>query len=319
MEENKLLIVNEESLKDLIYEIRGQKVMLDFDLARIYGYETRSFNQQVKRNIEKFPNDFMFQLTKDELDEIMMSQIVISPNNNYFSGQDGGTRKLPYAFTEQGIYMLMTVLRGDLATQQSIAIIRIFKTMKDYLIESGQLVFSKLSCLETKIALQSAEISSLKTRLDVVMSAFKEPNAFSRLLLLDGERIEASVAYEQIYSSAKKSVLLIDDYISVKTLQRLKACSKDIEITLITDNKSKNKVTNGDINDFMSDTGIDIRLIASNGRFHDRYIVLDYKTESEIIYHTGSSSKDAGNKISTITKLDDVGVYHPLLDELLNK
>ena len=92
--------VTEEVIKNKIYVVRGQKVMLDFDLAELYGYETRSFNQQVKRNIEKFPSDFMFQLTKDEIDEIMMSQIVISPNNNYFSGQRGGTRKLPYAFTE---------------------------------------------------------------------------------------------------------------------------------------------------------------------------------------------------------------------------
>ena len=311
MNTNELMIIDPTNIKDKIYEIRGQKVMLDFELADIYGYETKRFNEQVKNNITKFPSDFMFELNSLEFNQILRSKKSAS--------SWGGRRKLPYAFTEQGIYMLMTVLRGDLATQQSIAIIRIFKLMKDYLIESGQLVFSKLSCLETKIALQSAEIQSLETRLDVVMSAFKEPNAIAHLILLDGERIEASVAYEQIFSSAKKSILLIDDYISVKTLQRLKACSKDIEITLITDNKSKNKVTNGDINDFMSDTGIDIRLIPSNERFHDRYIVLDYKTESEIIYHTGSSSKDAGNKISTITKLDDVSVYHPLLDELLNK
>ena len=311
MNTNELIIIDPTNIKDKIYEIRGQKVMLDFELAEIYGYETKRFNEQVKNNISKFPSDFMFELNSFEFNQILRSKKSAS--------SWGGRRKLPYAFTEQGIYMLMTVLRGDLATQQSIAIIRIFKLMKDYLIESGQLVFNQLSCLETKIALQSAEIQSLETRLDVVMSAFKEPNAIAHLILLDGERIEASVAYEQIFSSAKKSILLIDDYISVKTLQRLKVCSKDIEITLITDNKSKNKVTNGDINDFMSDTGMDIRLIPSNGRFHDRYIVLDYKAESETIYHTGSSSKDAGNKISTITKLDDVSVYHPLLDELLNK
>lgn len=313
MNTNELMIIDPTNIKDKIYEIRDQKVMLDFELAEIYGYETKRFNEQVKNNITKFPSDFMFELNSFEFNQILRSK------KSTANGTSSKRRYLPYAFTEQGIYMLMTVLRGDLATQQSIAIIRIFKAMKDYLIESGQLVFSKLSCLETKIALQSAEIQSLETRLDVVMSAFKEPNAIAHLILLDGERIEASVAYEQIFSSAKKSILLIDDYISVKTLQRLKACSKDIEITLITDNKSKNKVTNGDINDFMSDTGMDIRLIPSNGRFHDRYIVLDYKAESETIYHTGSSSKDAGNKISTITKLDDVSVYHPLLDELLNK
>ena len=121
--ENTTIEVSEEIIKSKIYIVRGQKVMLDFDLAELYGYETRSFNQQVKRNIEKFPDDFMFQLTKDGLGKIMMSQFVIS--------SWGGIRKLPYAFTEQGIYMLMTILKGELATKQSIAIIRLFKAMKD--------------------------------------------------------------------------------------------------------------------------------------------------------------------------------------------
>ena len=311
MNTNELMIIDPTNIKNKIYEIRGQKVMLDFELAEIYGYETKNFNRQINNNIVKFPPDFMFRLNSEEFNDILRCK--------NFTSSWGGKRYLPYAFTEQGIYMLMSVLRGELAVQQSIQIIRVFKQMKDYLVESGQLVLNTNSYLETKFALQEARLYSVESRLDILMNAFKEPDALSHLLILDGERIDASVAYEQIFSSAKKSVLLIDDYISVKTLQRLKACSKDIEITLITDNKSKNKVTNGDINDFMSDTGIDIRLISSNGRFHDRYIVLDYKNESEIIYHTGSSSKDAGNKISTITKLDDVSVYHPLLDELLNK
>ena len=103
----------------MIYIIRGQKVMLDFELAEIYGYETRTFNQQVKNNINKFDEDFRFQLSKNEWDEILMSKKLIS--------SWGGSRKLPYAFTEQGIYMLMTVLKGDLATKQSIALIDAFK------------------------------------------------------------------------------------------------------------------------------------------------------------------------------------------------
>ena len=308
---DELIIINEESIKDKIYEIRGQKVMLDFDLAEIYGYETRVFNQQINNNLNRFPLDFMFKLNSEEFNTILMSKKLIS--------SWGGRRKLPYAFTEQGIYMLMTVLKGELAIRQSIQIIRVFKQMKDYLVESGQLVLNTNSYLETKFALQEARLNNVETRLDVLINAFKEPTAISHLLILDGERIDAGVAYEKIYSSAKKSIFLIDDYISIKTLQRLKVCSKDIVITLITDNQSKNKVTNGDINDFMSDTGIDIKLIPSNGRFHDRYIVLDYRTEEETIYHTGSSIKDAGNRIGTITKIDDANVYHPLLDELLNK
>ena len=103
-----------ENLQNRVYVIRGQQVMLDFDLAEIYGYEVKNLNQQVKRNIVRFPEDFMFQLTREEID-FVKSQIVISRENNFFEGQGGGRRTLPYAFTEQGIYMLATVLRGELA------------------------------------------------------------------------------------------------------------------------------------------------------------------------------------------------------------
>lgn len=111
--------ITQEFVKGKIYQVRGQKVMLNFDLAEISGYETKYLNLQVKRNIDKFPGDFMFRLTKDELDKILMLQNVTS--------SWGGTRKMPYAFTEQGIYMLMTVLKGDLATRQSKTLIRLFR------------------------------------------------------------------------------------------------------------------------------------------------------------------------------------------------
>ena len=134
--------LNNETIESMIYVIRGMKVMLDFDLARIYGYETRRFNEQVKNNIQKFDNDFMFQISKEELFEFVMSKKSASQSNSFFSGHNGGTRKLPYAFTEQGIYMLMTVLKGELATKQSKTIIRLFKQMKDYIIESNNLISS---------------------------------------------------------------------------------------------------------------------------------------------------------------------------------
>ena len=121
--------ITQEFVKGKIYQVRGQKVMVDYDLAEIYGYETRYLNLQAKRNIDKFPGDFMFRLTKDELDKILMLQNVTS--------SWGGTRKTPYAFTEQGIYMLMTVLKGDLATKQSILIIRTFQAMKEAFVAFG--------------------------------------------------------------------------------------------------------------------------------------------------------------------------------------
>ena len=123
-----------DNIKDKIYEINGRKVMFDYDLAKLYGYETKRFNEQVKNNIYKFPDRYRFQLNKDELN-FVMSKKSTSPKN-FFSGQNGGTRKLPYAFTEQGIYMLMTVLKGELANKQSIMLIDTFKAMKDCIIET---------------------------------------------------------------------------------------------------------------------------------------------------------------------------------------
>ena len=136
--------LNNESIEKMIYVIRDKKVMLDFDLARIYGYETRRFNEQVKRNIDKFPERYRFKLNQFEIDSILMSHFATS--------SWGGTRKLPYAFTEQGIYMLMTVLKGDLATKQSIALIDAFKNMKDYIIENNGLLLNTNTYIESKFA-----------------------------------------------------------------------------------------------------------------------------------------------------------------------
>ena len=129
---DEMMFVNHESLVKKIYIIRGQKVMLDFELAEIYGYETKNFNRQVKNNIEKFEGeDFMFRLTEEEMDDLRCK---------IFTSSWGGTRYLPYAFTEQGIYMLMTVLKGDLAVRQSRALVRTFKQMKDYIVENQGLI-----------------------------------------------------------------------------------------------------------------------------------------------------------------------------------
>ena len=152
---NEIMIVDEQSLRDKIYVIRGQQVMLDFDLAEIYGYSTSAFNQQVSRNVEKFDEDFMFQLTKGEF-EFLMSQNVIS--------SWGGRRKLPNAFNEQGIYMLMTVLKGDLAIKQSKKLIRLFKNMKDYIIENQQLMITQKDymALAEKVNSNSVDIENIK-------------------------------------------------------------------------------------------------------------------------------------------------------------
>lgn len=298
--------LNEELIVSKIYLIRDQKVMLDFELAEIYGYETKNFNRQVKNNNDKFDQDFMFQLSKEEYKEILRCK--------NFTSSWGGTRHLPYAFTEQGIYMLMTVLKGELATKQSKALIRLFKNMKDYLIENNSLLTQKDYLNLFKL------INNNSDRIKELEEEFK---SFSKVinnhyLILNGERIEGDIAYQGIYRIANKSIYIIDDYIDIKTLQLLKCVKDNIEIIIFSDNKARNSINTNFINDFINDTGFNIQFKKNKNRFHDRYIVIDYNIENEIIFHCGASSKDAGKRITTITKIEDRLIYKELIKEILN-
>ena len=306
--------LNSEIIESMIYIVRGEKVMLDFELAHIYGYETKNFNRQVKNNIDKFPDEFRFKLTKEEIQNIVRCKNFTS--RSWEHSNEGGRRYLPYAFTEQGIYMLMTVLKGELATRQSISLIKTFKKMKDYIVENQPLaVVSKILHLVKE---HDQQIEAIEDKLKIVMDNFIDPSTHKHYLILNGEKIEADIAYQSIYKLAKYSVFVIDDYIDIKTLQLLKCCNHNIEIIIFTDNKGRNNLNISFINDFKSDTGFNLIIKKNNNRFHDRYIVLDYNTSSESIYHCGASSKDAGNKITTITKIENSELYKPLIDKTLN-
>ncbi|MCR4827801.1 MAG: ORF6N domain-containing protein [Bacteroidales bacterium] len=336
---------NFEDLSSLIYIIRGVRVMLDADLATIYGYETRSFNQQVKNNIEKFDADFRFQITKEEYHEILRSKNLTSnilPTNcesNESSDQEvliskklmsksekrGGRQHLPYVFTEQGIYMLMTVLKGELATEQSKALIRTFKMMKDYIIENRCLIGNnELIQLSLQTAQNTADIAEIKntmvtkTDLAKVVRDFTDPMIRREYLILNGESVDANIAYSSIYKSAKSSVFVVDNYIGLKTLVLLKNVAEGVYIVVFSDNIGGG-LHQADFDDFHRQyPDIQIGFRKTCGIFHDRYIILDYNTDSERIYHCGASSKDAGNKVTTITEVSDRQVYHQIVDELLD-
>ena len=308
------IILNENTIKDAIYEIRGQKVMLDFDLAKIYGYETKNFNRQVKNNIDKFPDDFRFQLTKEEIECLVRCKNFTS--RSWEHSNEGGRRYLPYAFTEQGIYMIMTVLKGELATKQSLALVRLFKQMKDYIVETGSLLTNTNAYLETRFSSYDKRFELMETKLDAVMKNFIDSSMHKHFLIANGQKIEADVAYRQIYSLAKSSIIIIDDYIGVKTLEHLKAANPNISIMLFSDNVARNGLTDEYINDFIFDTGINIVLKPTNNLFHDRLIIIDYKTDDEKIYLSGPSSKDAGNRISTIIELENKEIYHSIIDKM---
>ncbi len=307
--------LNQETIESMIYIIRGQKVMLDFELAKIYGYETKTFNQQVRRNKYKFPDRYRFQLTKDELFEIARSQNVTS---QIWVTKSGGRAYLPYAFTEQGIYMLMTVLKGELATKQSIALIDAFKQMKDYIIENNGLLQNTNSYIESKFSSYDKRFEIIENKIDVVMDNFIDDSMYKHFLILNGCKVEADIAYQSVYKLAKYSIYIIDDYIDIKTLQLLKIVGDDIDIIVITDNRAKNNINSSFIDDFKSDTGKEITFKRNKGRFHDRYIVIDYDRKTELLYHCGASSKDSGKSINTICLIDDKNLYKILIEEACN-
>ena len=306
---DEIMLVNQESLAEKIYIIRGQKVMLDFELAEIYGYETKRFNEQVKNNIEKFDDDFRFQLTKEEW-ENLRSKISTSKSET----GSGGRRYLPYVFSEAGIYMLMTVLKGELAVKQSKALIRTFKQMKDYIVENqgliGQREFLQLSMQITSNVVHKSELSELILDLS-------NPQLKYGFLLLNGEPIEANLAYKDIYSIAKKSIYIVDNYIGVKTLVLLKDIPSSVEITIFSDNVGKGLHTL-EYQDFCKEYPFrKIKFQKSGGEFHDRYIIIDWNTDKQRIYHCGASSKDAGQRITTISEVVDQVVYADLINKLL--
>ena len=333
---DEIMLVNQESLAEKIYIIRGQKVMLDFELAEIYGYETKRFNEQVKNNIEKFDDDFRFQLTKEEW-ENLRSKISTSKSET----GSGGRRYLPYVFSEAGIYMLMTVLKGELAVKQSKALIRTFKQMKDYIVENqgliGQREFLQLSMqitsnvvemqdlrrdlmnVEDKVAGLVDNLGSVvhKSELSELILDLSNPQLKYGFLLLNGEPMEANLAYKDIYSIAKKSIYIVDNYIGVKTLVLLKDIPSSVEITIFSDNVGKGLHTL-EYQDFCKEYPFrKIKFQKSGGEFHDRYIIIDWNTDKQRIYHCGASSKDAGQRITTISEVVDQVVYADLINKLL--
>ena len=320
-------LIDENLLKSRIYTIRGVKVMLDADLAEIYGYSTKSFNQQVKNNIEKFDDDFRFQLTRTEYREILGSKFLTLEQGKY-------SKTSPYAFTEQGIYMLMTVLKGEQATAQSKALIRLFKQMKDYIAaENAPNISAGMVALATQTSQNTRDIAEIATDvrtlsnkvernesfLQKVMANFIDPSTFKHILILNGQRLEADVAYTQIYGMAKKSVLIVDDYLNVKTLDLLRCVAKGISIKIFSEQHGRARLTESMRADFKAARpDVELGYVRATGNvFHDRYIYLDFGTANEKLFHCGASSKDAGNKITTIMQLEDIAGYRPLFEKLL--
>ena len=338
-EKREVVIVSEEMLQDKIYIVRGQKVMLDFELAEIYGYETKNFNRQVKNNSAKFEgDDFMFQLTEEELKEVSRCK---NFTLNRGVGRGSNVKYNPYAFTEQGIYMLMTVLRGELAIKQSRALVRTFKKMKDYIIDNRELIgqreYIKLSMqtaensrdilkLQLNMGVVEKQISDVMNQLsDVVtksdlaemIKSFEEEDD-NGWLMYNTKYCTADLAYSSVYRQAKKTIFVVDNYIGLRTLVLLKNASKNVNITLFSDNIGNNRLHCIEYVDFCKEyPDINISMKRTGGIYHDRFIVLDYGTDDERIFLCGASSKDAGARITSIVEDFGVKKYKSIIDELM--
>ena len=331
MEETKELITTDD-IRSKVYIIRGQQVMLDKDLAELYGYEVKRLNEQVKRNISRFSEDFMFQLNKEEIPE-KFSKSQIATLNEKSNRQGSNIKKMPFAFTEQGIYMLATVLRGELAKQQSIFIMRTFREMRHYIKQNQQFVTrSEMELLASKvtdISVQTAglidkqkqtdqNVDLIQKNVEQLSENFISEKDVKNFVIYKGQKLEADIAYIGIYQQAKKSIYVVDDYMNAKSLQHLSQKADGVEVILFTENGKGGRgfLTNSLVTDFQNEYP-PIR-IKPNPDCHDRLIVLDYCEETERVYHCGESSKDAGKKLCAINQITETAIIHPVIDRLLS-
>ena len=329
MEETKDLITTDD-IRSKVYIIRGQQVMLDKDLAEIYGYDVKRLNEQVKRNINRFPEDFMFQLKTSEITESLKSQIATLNVSKNKRGMH--IKKMPFAFTEQGIYMLATVLRGELAEQQSIFIMRTFREMRHYIKQNQQFVtrseMELLSSKVTEISVQTAtvidkqkqtdqKVDLIQKNVEQLSENFITDKDKKNFVIYKGQKLEADIAYIEIYQQAKKSIYVVDDYMNAKSLQHLSQKADGVEVVLFTENGKGGKgfLTKSLVTDFQNEYP-SLR-IKPNPDCHDRLIVLDYDEETEQVYLCGASSKDAGKKLCAINQITETAIIHPVIDRLL--
>ena len=285
---NEIIVKDNIKIEDLIYEVRGKQVMLDSDLARLYECKngTKDINKAVKRNIDRFPEDFYFQLTEEEINLLRFQNGTANISNMI--------RTLPFVFTEQGIAMLATVLRTNNASIVSVSIMRAFVAMKKYV--NTNLIEQKY--INNLVLEHDYNIKMLQESFDKLSAKEKISHIF-----FDGQIYDAYSLLIEILSKAKKEIIIIDNYAGKELFDITKNIKINIKVyTKNIDNVAKAKYENQYNNLTIINTDI----------FHDRFIIIDKK----ILYHCGSSFKDLGKKCFAITKIDDDIFIKELIDKL---
>ena len=282
-----------EDIKNLIYTVRGKQVMLDSDVAMLYHYETKKINQAVKRNIERFPENFCFQLTEKEM-QLLRSQIVTLNKK----GRGQHKKYLPYVFTEQGIAMLSALLKNEIAVQISIKIMDAFVEMRKFL-SLNSAIFQRLTNVELTLLAQGKELTKHEKQFEKVFDELqkKTEKEFKQKIFFEGQIYDAYSLIIDIIKSAKMKILIIDNYIDDSVLKMLSKKNKNVEVVILTSPNSN--IRKLDIQKFNKQYPI-LKLAYTN-KFHDRFIVIDNKE----LYHIGASLKDLGKKCFAISKIND--------------
>jgi len=295
-------VTNVDTIQNKIYNIRDLQVMLDRDLAELYGVETKRINEAVKRNQDRFPNDLMFEMTQNEV-EILRSQ------NATFKESLNNRKYLPKVFTEQGVYMLATVLKSKVATEVTLSIMRTFVRMKHFL-SQNQNLFQKIDQIEKKQL--SYEIKT-DEKIDKIFKAIEDKSIKPKQgIFFDGQIFDAYEFVADLIKSAKEKIILIDNYID-ETVLTLFSKNQDIKVTIYT--KSISKQLKLDLEKYnLQYTQIEIKKFDIS---HDRFLIID---ENEV-YHIGASLKDLGKKWFAFSKMDidDFEMFKRLNNDTTNR
>ncbi len=291
MSNNELMVIDD--IQSRIFSIRGVQIMFDADLATLYRVETKALNQAVKRNKNRFPEQFCFQLTDNEM-EILRSQIVTAKDlsnlrSHFVTSSWGGRRTKPYAFTEQGVAMLSAVLRSDVAVEISVKIMNAFVAMRHFILANAQL-FQRLDTLELKQLETDKKMERVLTALE---SKEVQPK---QGIFYDGQIFDAYIFVSDLFKSARRSITIIDNYLDDSVLTLLTKRKKGVKVLLYT--RTPSLVLAQDVEKCNEQyPPIEIKEFKSA---HDRFIIIDDKD----LYHFGASLKDLGKKWFAFSKMD---------------
>lgn len=282
-------VISSLQIEKKIFIIRGVQVMVDRDIAEFYGVETRILNQAVKRNTNRFPKEFMFQMNDDEF-ENWKSQTVISSSDKM------GLRKKPFVFTEHGVTMLASVLKSETAVKASVQIVKAFVSMRHF-VQSNSQIFAELKSIRQHQIETDIHLNESDKKIDQLFTLMDKYNVKdTQGIFFQGQIFDTYVKFESFIQSAKKEIIIIDGYVDLSVLQRLAKKQKGVNVTIYTDPKTK--VSALDVQTFNAQ--YPTLTLNYTTKMHDRFMIIDNK----VLYHIGASLKDLGKKCFAFEILD---------------